>query len=55
MKLNGKGPFNFILDTGAPAVFISKAAGAEAGLVVDDKGWANIAELEVEGGIKLKD
>ena len=30
-KLNGKGPFNFILDTGAPAVFIPKKVAKEVG------------------------
>ena len=30
-KLNGKGPFNFILDTGAPAVFIATKVGEKVG------------------------
>ena len=29
-KINGKGPFNFIIDTGAPALFVSKKAAEAA-------------------------
>ena len=29
-KINGKGPFNLIVDTGAPAVFITKAVAKKA-------------------------
>ena len=32
VKLNGKGPFNFVLDTGAPALFLSEAAAEKAGI-----------------------
>ncbi len=31
-KINGKGPFNFIVDTGAPMIFISVPAAEKAGL-----------------------
>ncbi len=51
VKLNGKGPFNFILDTGAPALIISEAVAKKAGVKVD-KGWATI-KLDVEGGLTL--
>ena len=30
-KLNGRGPYNFIVDTGAPAVFIAKDVAARCG------------------------
>ena len=30
-KINGKGPFNMILDTGAPAVFITKPLAKKVG------------------------
>ncbi len=49
-KLHGKGPFNFILDTGAPALFISPEAAKKAGLKADEEGWATVKRLEIEGG-----
>jgi hypothetical protein len=50
-KINGKGPFNLILDTGAPAVFITKAVAKKAGADIDEKGWANFGRFELEGGL----
>ena len=52
-KLNGQGPFNFILDTGAPAVFIPKKLARQVGLKLDDKGWGTFDKFEVEGGITV--
>ncbi|WP_439626585.1 PDZ domain-containing protein [Gemmata sp.] len=52
-KLNGKGPFNLILDTGAPAVFITKAVAKRSGADLDDKGWGTFDTFEVEGGLKV--
>src|SRR5260370_993357 len=49
-KINGAGPFNFILDTGAPALFITKAVGQKIGLKDDRSGWTTLDRLEVEGG-----
>ena len=49
-KINGKGPFNLILDTGAPAVFVTKAVAKKAGVKEDAKGWANFDRFELEGG-----
>ena len=51
-KLNGKGPFNFILDTGAPAVFIPKKVAKKIGLEVDEKGWGDFDSFELEGGFE---
>jgi len=48
-KVNGKGPYNFILDTGAPTLFINPKAGEEIGLKVDGK-WAKVERFEIEGG-----
>ena len=31
LKLNGKGPFNFIVDTGAPALFVATKVAKKAG------------------------
>jgi len=52
-KLNGKGPYNFILDTGAPAVFIPKKIAKDLGLKLDDKGWGTFDKFEVEGGLNV--
>jgi hypothetical protein len=50
-KINGRGPFNLILDTGAPAVFITKAVAKKAKADTDEKGWANFDKFELEGGV----
>lgn len=50
-KLNGKGPFNFILDTGAPAVFIPKKVAEKAGVKLGDDGWGTFDKFEIEGGL----
>ncbi len=52
-KLNGKGPFNFILDTGAPAVFVTKAVAKKVGLEEDKKGWGTFDSFVLEGGLKV--
>src|SRR5947209_18244540 len=36
-KINGKGPFNFILDTGAPALFVSTALAKKLRVEPDAK------------------
>jgi hypothetical protein len=51
VKINGKGPFNLIVDTGAPALFLATAAAKKAGLDSDKDGWATIDKLELEGGL----
>jgi membrane-associated protease RseP (regulator of RpoE activity) len=50
-KINGKGPYNFIIDTGAPIVILTKEAGKKLGLKGDKKGWTTVERLDVEGGI----
>jgi serine protease DegQ len=52
-KINGKGPFNFILDTGAPALFVSTAVCKKLGIEADKKGWGTFDRFEIEGGVKL--
>lgn len=52
-KINGKGPFNMILDTGAPAVFITKPVAKKAGVEVDEKGWGTFKDFAVEGGLSV--
>lgn len=51
VRLDGKGPFNFIIDTGAPALIMSEKIGEKTG-VVTDKGWGKY-KLEIEGGLTL--
>lgn len=49
-KINGKGPFNFIVDTGAPALFVATAVCKKLGIEPDGKGWGTFDRFEVEGG-----
>src|SRR5258708_30160729 len=50
IKINGKGPFNFIVDTGAPAVYIGTAVAKELGINIDGKeGDHTFDSFEVEG------
>ena len=53
-KINGKGPFNFIIDTGAPALFVSKKAADAAGIGPQKGGWSTIDRLEFEGGVLIE-
>lgn len=55
LKLNGRGPFNFILDTGAPAVFVPKKLAEEIKLTVGDDGWGRFDSFQVEGGLTVPD
>src|SRR5215831_7627621 len=52
-KINGKGPYNFIVDTGAPALFVAVPVARKAGVKADDKGWGVFDRFEIEGGIVL--
>ncbi len=54
VKINGKGPYNFILDTGAPDLFLSPDAGRKLGVARDKAGLATFDRFEIEGGIVLK-
>jgi serine protease DegQ len=53
-KINGKGPFNFILDTGAPALFVATKVCKKLGIKPDRKGWGTFDRFEIEGGVVLK-
>jgi membrane-associated protease RseP (regulator of RpoE activity) len=53
VKINGKGPFNFIIDTGAPLVFVSKETGKRLGLKPGKGDWTSLDRLEIEGGLSL--
>lgn len=52
-KINGKGPFNLILDTGAPALILATRAAKKAGVEANERGWATLDRLEFEGGLKM--
>jgi hypothetical protein len=52
-KINGKGPFNFILDTGAPLLFLATTAAKKAGVKADKDGWATPDRIDIEGGLRL--
>jgi hypothetical protein len=54
VKINGKGPYNFILDTGAPALFVAAKVGKAIGAPADDKGWTTFDRFELEGGLVLE-
>src|SRR5579883_3493468 len=49
-KINGKGPYNFIVDTGAPLLFISTKVAKKLGLEPDDDHFAVVGRFEMEGG-----
>lgn len=50
-KINGKGPYNFILDTGSPALFLSTDLARKLGIEADKRGWASFNRFELEGGL----
>jgi len=52
-KINGKGPFNFILDTGAPALFVATEVGKKVGAKTNANGWATFDRFEIEGGLVI--
>lgn len=53
-KIDGKGPFNFVVDTGCPVLLISTEAAKKAGLT-GEKGKGVIKKLEFEGGLSQDD
>jgi serine protease DegQ len=52
-KINGKGPYNFIVDTGAPALFVAVPVARKVGVKADDQGWGTFDRFEIEGGVVL--
>ncbi len=54
VRIDGKGPFNFLVDTGAPSVYIGLEAAKKIGLNPDpDEFFTPIGRLEFEGGASL--
>ncbi len=54
LKINGKGPFNFIVDTGSPAMIVRVPVADALGLKPSSRGIAVLDKVEVEGGIELR-
>jgi hypothetical protein len=52
IKFNGQGPFNFILDTGAPALFVGTECAKKIGVKPEKNGVGVIDTMEIEGGVK---
>jgi hypothetical protein len=55
VKINGKGPFNLIVDTGAPIVIMTESAAKKAGVEPDRKNWTKLDRFEIEGGLKVEE
>jgi PDZ domain/Aspartyl protease len=56
VRINGKGPFNFLVDTGAPALYVATEAAKKVGLKpTEDDFWTPVERLEFEGGAVLRD
>jgi hypothetical protein len=55
VRINGKGPFNFLVDSGAPALFVATETAKEIGLKPADEAtfWTPIERLDIEGGARL--
>jgi serine protease Do len=55
-RINGKGPFNFLVDSGAPALFISTETAKKIGLKpAPDDFWTPVDRFDLEGGSQLTD
>jgi hypothetical protein len=55
VRINGKGPFNFLVDSGAPALYVATETAAKIGIAPPEKGfWTPIDSLEIEGGARLE-
>jgi hypothetical protein len=54
VRINGKGPFNFLVDSGAPALFIATETAKKAELHVDPNSfWTPVDRFDFEGGSRL--
>jgi hypothetical protein len=54
VRINGKGPFNFLVDSGAPAFFIATETAKKIGLKPSaDDFWTPVDRLDLEGGSRL--
>jgi len=54
VRINGKGPFNFLVDSGAPALFMATETAKKIGLKLDRaEFWTPVERLDFEGGARL--
>ena len=54
VRINGKGPFNFLVDSGAPALYVATETAAKVGLKpVKREFWTVVDRLDLEGGARL--
>lgn len=55
VRLNGKGPFNFLVDSGAPALYVGTETAEAIGLKAsEDDFWTPLDSLDIEGGARLE-
>ena len=55
VRINGKGPFNFLVDSGAPALFIATETAAKVGLKpINGEFWTVVDRVDLEGGARLR-
>ncbi|HEV3167744.1 MAG TPA: aspartyl protease family protein [Isosphaeraceae bacterium] len=55
VRVNGKGPFNFLVDTGAPALYVSTEVAQKIGLKPSKTSfWTDIERFDIEGGATLQ-
>ncbi len=56
VRIDGKGPFNFLVDSGAPALFVATETAKKVGLkpVEDHVFWTPLKSLQIEGGARLE-
>ena len=55
VRINGKGPFNFLVDTGAPAFYVATETARKIGLQpARDDFWTAVERLDFEGGASLR-
>src|SRR4029077_612703 len=55
VRLNGKGPFNFLVDTGAPALYVATETARKVGLKPSEESfWTVVERLDIEGGASLR-
>src|SRR5947207_15609828 len=50
-KINGKGPLNFIVDTGAPVLCIANKVAEKAGLTAGRTGQVRLGRFEIAWGV----
>ena len=54
VRINDKGPFNFLVDSGAPALFLATETAQKAGVKpAADSFFTPIDRLDIEGGARL--